>query len=44
VGVRIARRSGHDVLLLFPITSQPPSRDRFAAERRARTRGVNRRR
>ena len=32
VGVRITRRSGNDVLLLFPITSQPPSRDRFAAE------------
>ena len=32
VGVRIARRGGDDVLLLFPITSQPPSRDRFAAE------------
>lgn len=32
VGVRIARRNGGDVLLLFPITSQPPSPDRFAAE------------
>ena len=32
VGVRIARRGGDDVLVLFPITSQPPSRDRFAAE------------
>lgn len=31
VGVRIARRKG-DVLVLFPITSQSPSRDRFAAE------------
>jgi hypothetical protein len=31
VGVRIARRKG-DVLVVFPITSQPPSRDRFAAE------------
>jgi hypothetical protein len=31
VGVRIARRKD-DVLVLFPITSQPPSRDRFAAE------------
>ena len=32
VGVRLARPSGGDVLLLFPITSQPPSPDRFAAE------------
>jgi hypothetical protein len=31
-GVRIARRAGDDLLLLFPITSQPPSPDRFAAE------------
>jgi hypothetical protein len=32
VGVRIARRGGDDLLVLFPITSQPPSPDRFAAE------------
>ena len=32
VGVRLARRKGEDVLVLFPITSQPPSPDRFAAE------------
>jgi len=32
VGVRIARRSGDDVLVLFPIMSQPSSRGRFAAE------------
>ena len=32
VGVRIARPKGEDVLVLFPITSQPPSSDRFAAE------------
>jgi hypothetical protein len=32
VGVRIARSTGDDVLVLFPITSQPPSPDRFAAE------------
>ena len=32
VGVRIARPRGEDLLVLFPITSQPPSRDRFAAE------------
>jgi hypothetical protein len=32
VGVRIARPKGGDVLVLFPITSQPPSPDRFAAE------------
>jgi hypothetical protein len=32
VGVRITRSGGDDILLLFPITSQPPSRDRFAAE------------
>jgi len=32
VGVRIARSMGDDVLVLFPITSQPPSPDRFAAE------------
>lgn len=32
VGVRIARRKRDDVLVLFPITSQPPSADRFAVE------------
>ena len=32
VGVRIARRNDDDVLVLFPITSQPPSPDRIAAE------------
>lgn len=32
VGVRIARPNGEDILVLFPITSQPPSADRFAAE------------
>ena len=32
VGVRIARPKGEDILVLFPITSQPPSSDRFAAE------------
>ena len=32
VGVRIIRPKGEDVLVLFPITSQPPSPDRFAAE------------
>jgi hypothetical protein len=32
VGVRIVRPHGDDVLVLFPITSQPPSRNRFAAE------------
>ncbi|WP_338695371.1 hypothetical protein V5279_04355 [Bradyrhizobium sp. 26S5] len=32
VGVRIARPKGGDVLVLFPITSQPPAPDRFAAE------------
>ena len=32
VGVRIARPKGDDVLVLFPITSQPPSAERFAAE------------
>ena len=32
VGVRIAWPKGGDVLVLFPITSQPPSPDRFAAE------------
>jgi hypothetical protein len=32
VGVRIARPKADDVLVLFPITSQPPSPDRFAVE------------
>jgi hypothetical protein len=32
VGVRIARPKGDDVLVLFPITSRPPTSDRFAAE------------
>jgi hypothetical protein len=32
VGVRIVRPKGEDVLVLFPITSQPPSPGRFAAE------------
>ena len=32
MGVRIARPKGEDVLVLFPITSQPPSPGRFAAE------------
>jgi hypothetical protein len=32
VGVRIARANGGDVLVLFPITSQPPLPGRFAAE------------
>jgi hypothetical protein len=32
VGVRIARPKGDDVLVLFPITSQPPRPERFAAE------------
>ena len=32
VGVRLARPKGGDVLVLFPITSQPPFSDRFAAE------------
>ena len=32
VGVRIARPSGEDLLILFPITSQPPESARFAAE------------
>ena len=32
VGVRIARPKGEDILVLFPITSQPPFSDRFAAE------------
>jgi hypothetical protein len=32
VGVRISRPKGEDVLVLFPITSQPPAQDRFAVE------------
>jgi hypothetical protein len=32
VGARIARPKGEDVLVLFPITSQPPFADRFAVE------------
>ena len=32
VGVRISRPKGADVLILFPITSRPPSSDRFAVE------------
>lgn len=32
VGVRIARPKGQDILVLFPITSQPPSPGRFAVE------------
>jgi hypothetical protein len=32
VGVRIARPKGKDLLVLFPITSRPPSPDRFAVE------------
>ena len=32
VGVRIIRPKGDDVLVLFPVTSQPPSPDRFAIE------------
>jgi hypothetical protein len=32
VGVRAAKPSGDDVLFLFPITSQEPARERFAAE------------
>jgi hypothetical protein len=32
VGVRIVKPKGDDVLVLFPITSQSPSPDRFAAE------------
>ena len=32
VGVQIARPKGEDLLVLFPITSQPPSSDRFAVE------------
>lgn len=32
MGVRIARTNGEDVLVLFPITSRPPSPERFAVE------------
>ena len=32
VGVRIPRPKGHDLLVLFPITSQPPGTGRFAVE------------
>lgn len=32
VGVRISRPKGDDVLVLFPITGQPPALDRFAVE------------
>lgn len=32
VGVRIPKPKGEDVLVLFPITSQQPAKDRFAAE------------
>ena len=32
VGVRILQAKGEDLLVLFPITSQEPARDRFAAE------------
>lgn len=32
VGIRLDRPDGNDLLLLFPITSQPPSPDRFAVE------------
>jgi hypothetical protein len=32
VGVRVPRPKGKDVLLLFPITSQEPAKDRLAAE------------
>jgi hypothetical protein len=32
VGVRIPKPKGEDVLMLFPITSQEPAKDRFAAE------------
>lgn len=32
VGVRISKPNGDDVLMLFPITSQQPQKDRFAAE------------
>jgi hypothetical protein len=32
VGVRITRPKGEDLLVLFPITSQPPAPERFSAE------------
>ena len=32
VGIRLARPQGHDLLILFPITSKEPERDRFAVE------------
>jgi len=32
VGVRISRQEGEDLLILFPITSQPPAPGRFAVE------------
>ncbi len=32
VGVRVPKPNGEDVLLLFPITSQEPAGERFAAE------------
>ena len=32
VGVRIPKPKGEDLLFLFPITSQEPARERFAAE------------
>ena len=32
VGVRIPKLDGEDALVLFPITSQQPATDRFAAE------------
>lgn len=32
MGVQIARPKGEDVLVMFPITSQPSSSDRFAVE------------
>lgn len=32
VGFRLRRPEGHDLLVLFPITSQPPRPERFAVE------------
>jgi hypothetical protein len=32
VGFRLPRAKGEDLLVLFPITSQPPQPDRFAVE------------
>lgn len=32
VGFRLLRAKGEDLLVLFPITSQPPQPDRFAVE------------